>query len=342
MAQDEFSDALCDYTAKTFTFAVETEGERLDVFAARSCGETRSFVQKLIDGGTVLVNGSEAKAKQKLKTGDTVDIFVAPPVSVNIVPEDIPIDVVYEDADILVINKAKGMVVHPAPGNESGTLVNAIMFHTKDLSGISGELRPGIVHRLDKLTSGLIVIAKNDAAHRSLAEQIKAHTAHRIYLTIVEGNLKDDCGRIQAPIGRHPVDRKKMAVVQGGRDAATNWYVVKRYGAFTLLLIRLESGRTHQIRVHMAHIKHPVACDEVYGAGERDNLGATGQLLHAAALALTHPRTGERMNFTAPLPDYFVAALNKLERGNALSPLVQSVNYGIARLLNGEGIETKG
>lgn len=326
---------LIDET-EVLSLTVENGGERLDVFAANNCSETRSYIKKLIDAGAVLVNGAATKANQKLKAGDTVEIAFAPPAPVDITPENIPLNVVYEDTDILVINKAKGMVVHPAPGNENGTLVNAVMFHTKDLSGIGGEMRPGIVHRLDKLTSGLIVVAKNDMAHRSLAEQIKAHTAHRVYLTIVEGNLKEDSGRIDAPIGRHPIDRKKMAVVPNGRDAVTNWRVVKRYGAFTLLLVRLESGRTHQIRVHMAYIKHPVACDEVYGAGDRDKLGADGQLLHAAALALTHPRSNERMCFRAPLPDYFLAALNRLENTKTPERLIDMISDGITRLTDGE------
>lgn len=323
------------------SLTVENGGERLDVFATRNCDETRSYIKKLIDGGAVLVNGIAAKANQKLKQGDAVTMCFAPPVQVDIKPENIPLDVVFEDKDIIVINKAKGMVVHPAPGNECGTLVNAIMFHTKDLSGIGGEMRPGIVHRLDKLTSGLIVVAKNDMAHRSLAEQIKAHTAHRVYLTIVEGNLKEDSGRIDAPIGRHPVDRKKMAVVPNGREAVTNWCVVKRYGSFTLLLVRLESGRTHQIRVHMAHIKHPVACDEVYGAGDRDKLGSDGQILHAAALALTHPRSGERMCFRAQMPDYFITALNRLENAQLPEQLTELIYNGITGLIYGEGERKK-
>lgn len=335
--QDELN--IIEEASEILTLTVQNGGERLDVFAANNSNETRSYIKKLIDGGAVLVNGACAKANQKLKTGDTVEMTFSPPVDVDITPENIPLDIVYEDKDILVINKAKGMVVHPAPGNESGTLVNAVMFHTKDLSGIGGEMRPGIVHRLDKLTSGLIVVAKNDMAHRSLAEQIKAHTAHRVYLAVVEGNLKEDCGRVDAPIGRHPVDRKKMAVVPNGREAVTNWHVVKRYGAFTLLLVRLESGRTHQIRVHMAHIKHPVACDDIYGAGDRDKLGSDGQLLHAAALALTHPRSNERMCFRAPLPDYFLAALNRLENAKTPEQLINLISEGITRLTDGEGQE---
>ena len=289
-------------------FTADREGERLDVFCARASGETRSMIQRLIGEGGVEVDGKKAKPNHKLRGGEDVTIVFAPPQEADILPEDIPIHIVYEDADIAVIDKEQGMVVHPAPGNPTGTLVNALMYRLKDLSGIGGALRPGIVHRIDKMTSGLIVAAKNDKAHRSLAEQIKNHTAGRIYVAIVEGNIKEDEGTVDAPIGRHPVDRKKMAVVLNGREAVTHWKVLERYGDYTLIEARLLTGRTHQIRVHMANLKHPVAGDTVYGAA-KPRLGLKGQALHAARLTLRHPTTGEEMVFSAPLPDSFKRAL---------------------------------
>lgn len=289
-------------------FAADLAGERLDVFCARASGETRSMIQRLIGEGGVEVDGKEAKPNYKLRGGEDVSIVFAPPEETDILPENIPIRIVYEDADIAVIDKEQGMVVHPAPGNPTGTLVNALMYRLKDLSGIGGALRPGIVHRIDKMTSGLMVVAKNDKAHRVLAEQIKDHTAGRTYVAIVEGNIKEDAGTINAPIGRHPVDRKKMAVVFNGREATTHWKVLERYGSYTLVEARLLTGRTHQIRVHMASQKHPVAGDTVYGAA-KPKLGLMGQALHAARLTLRHPTTGKTMIFSAPLPDYFLRAL---------------------------------
>lgn len=283
---------------------------RLDVFLAALTGETRSYMQTVIDLGDVTVNGGACRAATKLRPGDGVEAFLSAPRDVAIEPEDIPIDIVYEDGDIAVIDKPRGMVVHPAPGNETGTLVNAVMFAIKDLSGIGGELRPGIVHRIDKLTSGLIVIAKNDASHRALAEQMKTHEAGRIYIALVDGNIKEDEGTVDAPIGRHPVDRKRMAVVGNGRSAVTHWRVMERMGSYTLVAAKLETGRTHQIRVHMAYIKHPVAGDAVYG-NAKDPLSIGGQALHAARLTLTHPTTGKRMTFAAKAPDYFISALKK-------------------------------
>ena len=300
---------LPEYIALT----VEEAGERLDVFCARTGDMTRSAAQRMIAEGDILLNNSPAKANQKLKTGDSITVLLRPAAEVDILPEDIPIDIVYEDADIAVIDKPKGMVVHPAPGNPNGTLVNALMYHLSGLSGIGGELRPGIVHRIDKLTSGLIVVAKNDMAHTSLAAQLKEHSARRTYIAIVDGNIKEDAGTVDAPIGRHPVDRKRMAVVKDGREAVTHWRVLERYGAYTLIEARLETGRTHQIRVHMAHIKHPVAGDTVYGSA-KPRLGLDGQALHAARLELTHPGTGERMSFKANVPEYFASALKKAGR----------------------------
>ncbi len=265
-------------------FTADKAGERLDVFCARVSDNTRSAVQRMINSGDVTLNGAPAKSKDKLRTGDAVTMAFRPPEEVDIVPQDIPIDIVYEDADIAVIDKPKGMVI-----------------------------RPGIVHRIDKLTSGLVVVAKNDMAHTSLAAQMKDHSAHRTYIAIVDGNIREDSGTVDAPIGRHPVDRKKMAVVQGGRNAVTHWRVLERYGAYTLIEARLETGRTHQIRVHMAYIKHPVSGDTIYGAA-KPRLGLDGQALHAARLELTHPRTGERMIFAAKVPEYFRSALKKAGR----------------------------
>ena len=294
----------------------DKKGERLDVFVAAVTGETRSAAQRMIDSGLVLVCKKAGKSNTKLKAGDEVEITLIPPCEVELKAEDIPLDIVYEDPDIIVVNKRKGMVVHIAPGHESGTLVNALMYHVKDLSGIGGELRPGIVHRIDKLTSGLIVVAKNDAAHRSLAEQIKEHSAKRTYMAIVDGNIKEDSGTVNAAIGRDVNDRKKMAVTSEsmGRNAITHYKVVERYGEYTLLELKLETGRTHQIRVHMAHIKHPVTGDTVYGRKKGFASFLDGQALHACKLELSHPRTGERMEFFAPLPDWFVKVQEHIKR----------------------------
>ncbi len=286
------------------------EPVRLDVFCALISGETRSFIQRVIESGDVSLNGKDCRAGTKLKAGDLVEIRLRAPRAAGIAAEDIPLSIVYEDADIAVVDKPRGMVVHPAPGNEGGTLVNALLFAVKDLSGIGGELRPGIVHRIDKMTSGLLAVAKNDFAHRALSSQLKSHEAGRVYLALVDGNIKEDSGTVDAPIGRHPVERKRMAVVEGGRDAVTHFRVLARAGNYTLVAARLETGRTHQIRVHMAYIKHPVAGDEVYGSA-KDPLGLRGQALHAARLTLAHPRTGETMTFRAPVPEYFLKALRR-------------------------------
>lgn len=291
----------------------EEAGQRLDAFAAAGTSLSRNAAQRLIEGGDILVNGREALPKTKLRAGDLVSIAPPPPAITDIVPQDIPIEIVYQDEDIAVINKPKGMVVHPAAGNPDGTLVNAIMFHIKDLSGIGGELRPGIVHRIDRMTSGLLVVAKNDAAHAFLSNELKTHAVSRVYYALCEGNFREDSGTVDAPIARHRTDRKRMAVDAGGRNAVTHWSVMERFGDMTLLRVELETGRTHQIRVHMAHIKHPIVGDEVYGRG-KNNLGIVGQALHAGELRLTHPKTRERMTFTAPLPDEFQTALDKLRR----------------------------
>ena len=299
---------------------VTESGVRLDVYAAkileRECGGSRSMAKKLLENGCIYLNGAKAKSGAKTRVGDVISMILPEPEDISAEPEDIPLDIVFEDRDIAVINKPKGMVVHPAPGNYSGTLVNALMYHIHDLSGIGGVKRPGIVHRIDKLTSGLLVIAKNDSAHISLSAQIKEHSARRTYIALVTGNIKDDGGTVNIPIGRHPTDRKKMTVQTQNctgtfRDAVTHYRVLERFSSHTLLEVTLETGRTHQIRVHMAHIKHPVAGDDVYSSG-KNPFGLEGQALHAVALELSHPDTGERMHFYAPMPDYFMKALEKL------------------------------
>lgn len=301
---------MTEQRLERFEAGPEEAGQRADVAVSRLAGETRSCVQRMLLEGNVLVNGRPAKANQKLKAGDRVELSFPAPASSPLEPMNIPLSVIYEDADIAVIDKPKGMVVHPAPGHRSGTLVNAALYQIKDLSGVGGEIRPGIVHRIDKMTSGLLVIAKNDAAHRALAEQMKEHRAARIYLALVEGNLREEQGAVDAPIGRHPTDRKRMAVVREGRRAVTRWRVLARFGAYTLVEASLETGRTHQIRVHMAFLKHPVAGDTVYGP-QKPKLGLCGQALHARVLELIHPHTGERMRFVSPVPEYFLAALRK-------------------------------
>ncbi len=305
------------------TFAVEESGSRLDAYLGEKCSLSRSYIQKLIEDGCVAVNGrTNVKKNLRLTAGDEITVALPETEDCAAAPEDIPLDIKYEDEDIIIVNKPVGMVVHPSPGHQSGTLVNALMYHCKEsLSGIGGVNRPGIVHRIDKDTSGLICAAKNDFAHLSLASQLEDHSMHREYRMIVTGNLKEDSGRIEAPIGRHPVDRKKMAVVkpESGRYAATNWKILERYTGFTYAEAVLETGRTHQIRVHMSYIGHPLMGDETYGGNrtkfERQNSPIIdGQMLHAAALILTHPRTGEKLRFTSPLPENFEQILYKLRK----------------------------
>ena len=299
-------------------------GKRIDAFVSEKTQLTRSAAARLIEGGDIAVNGRTVAKNYKLRAGDTVDIELPEPEDSEESPENIPLDIVYEDSDIVVVNKPKGMVVHPAPGNPNGTLVNALLYHCRDsLSGIGGVVRPGIVHRIDKDTGGLLVVAKNDGAHLFLADLIKEHDVERIYYAIILGNLKEDRGTVDAPIGRHPVDRKRMAVIRGGegrsRDAVTHWSVVERFGRFTLVRCELETGRTHQIRVHMASIGHPLLGDSVYG-GDGTQFEAKhrrlieGQCLFAAELRLKHPTTGKDMVFTAPLPEYFEKLLAELRR----------------------------
>lgn len=290
--------------------------KRLDAYLAEEYPQySRSFLKNLTLQGNILLNGKPAKAGAKVKAGDEIVLEIPETEEVSVRPEDIPINIIYQDEDIAVVNKAQGMVTHPAPGNYEGTLVNALIYHLKDLSGINGELRPGIVHRLDKDTSGLLVIAKNDAAHKSLSAQIAEKSAKRIYLALVYGNIKSDTGTIKTQIGRDPRDRKKMAVVRDGREAVTNYRVLCRYDGYTLVECALQTGRTHQIRVHLKHMGFPVVGDRVY-TKQTDKFRLNGQLLHAYKLELTHPRTGERMKFCAPLPDYFKKVLRSLQNKN--------------------------
>lgn len=291
--------------AEPIVYKAEVSGERLDVFLTKKQPElSRSHVQKLVADGKALVNGTVRKANFKLREGDEVSLVVPEPEAVEIKAEDIPLDVLYEDEDIIVVNKARGMVVHPASGVNSGTLVNALLFHCHDLSGINGEIRPGIVHRLDKDTSGVMVCAKNDKAHIDLAEQIRTKSAHRVYWAIVHGNIKEEAGIIKGNIGRHPTDRKKMAIVrENGKPAVTHFKVLERFGDYTLIECRLETGRTHQIRVHMTSIGHPLVNDPKYGPKKQSPFAIEGQALHSLTLALRHPGTGEEMTFTAPVPE---------------------------------------
>lgn len=294
----------------------DTASERLDAFLARSLPElSRSAVQKLIEQGNVLRNGKAAKKNDKLIPGDEIQVTVPEPKPVDIVAKQMPLDIVYEDEDVLVINKPKGLVVHPAAGHRDDTLVNGLLYAMGDeLSGINGELRPGIVHRIDKDTSGLLAVAKNDLAHTVLASQLKDHSMARTYEAIVCGTFREDCGTVDAPIGRHPSDRKKMCVTQrNSRSAVTHWEVVARYRGYTHIRCRLETGRTHQIRVHMAYIGHPILGDTVYGH-KKPELGQTSQCLHAGALCFRHPRDGRPVMVLAPLPEYFTEVLKKLEK----------------------------
>lgn len=289
--------------------------ERLDLFLTqKSAVRSRSHIQKIIAGGNVTVNGKKVKANYKLRENDQIAVQIPEVKAVAIEAEEIPLDILYEDAHLIVINKARGMVVHPALGNYSGTLVNALMFHCEDLSGIHGEIRPGIVHRLDKDTSGVMIAAKSDAAHLGLAEQIKNKTARRQYQAIVCGNIKEDEGVIHGAIGRHPTDRKKMAVVAAhGKPATTHFKVLERFGKYTLVECTLQTGRTHQIRVHMTYIGHPVVGDPKYGAC-KSPFKITGQALHSYHLTFTHPVTGQAMEFFSPLPEDMEKILKNLRR----------------------------
>ena len=295
-------------------FTIEKGGERIDKYLSEQLEDmTRSHIQKLIKENMVRVNGMTVKSNFKLSASDQIEVEIPELKEPDILPENIPLDILYEDQDILVVNKPKGMVVHPAPGHYTGTLVNAIMYHCKDnLSGINGVMRPGIVHRIDMDTTGSLLICKNDRAHQALAEQLKKHSITRKYHAIVHGRLKEDEGTIDKPIGRHPIDRKKMSVhCTNGREAITHYRVLKRFQQFTYIECQLETGRTHQIRVHMSSIGHPILGDQVYGPAKCP-YKLQGQTLHAKVLGITHPTTGEYMEFDAPLPDYFQGLLEKM------------------------------
>ena len=293
----------------------ESKNQRLDAFLASSLdGLTRSQATRLIESGEVAVNGRAVGKSYKLAGGEDIAVTLPDPEPVEAVPQDIPLDVVYEDADVIVVNKPSGMVVHPAPGHPDGTLVNALLYHCAGtLSGIGGALRPGIVHRIDRDTSGLIIAAKNDAAHQYLSAQLADHTLARTYECIVVGALREDRGTVDAPIARHPTDRKRMAVVAGGREAVTHWEVIARYPGYTHVRCRLETGRTHQIRVHMAYNGHPILGDTVYG-GKKEVAGLTGQCLHAVGLRFLHPRTHEVVELSCPLPEEFTRMLQKIRK----------------------------
>jgi len=295
---------------------------RLDAFVAAETELSRTQAQRLIREGAILLNEKIVKVNAMTADGDQVDITYPEIAETAVLPENIPIDVVYEDADLIVINKPQGMVVHPAPGHENGTLVNALLYHVSDLSGIGGERRPGIVHRIDRMTSGLLVVAKNDAAHRALSEQFQTHEAHRSYCALVDGNLREESGTVDAPIARHPVDRKRMAVLASGREAVTHWRVAARYGQYTLLQIELETGRTHQIRAHMASIQHPVSGDDVYGREKRP-FGLLGQALHGYRLTFRHPSDLRDLVFYAPISPYLVTALQKAGETRSAEELLE-------------------
>ena len=294
-----------------------SEGEegRLDKYLSDKLEDmTRSYLKKLIsDDKAVLVNGNPAKPNYKLKPGDIIELAVPEPIELEIKAENIPLDIVYEDNDMLVVNKPQGMVVHPAAGNYTGTLVNTLLYHCGDsLSGINGEKRPGIVHRIDKDTSGLLLVAKNDNAHQKLSSQIKEHSLTRAYKALVHGNIKQDSGRIDAPIGRHPSDRKKMTITdKNSREAVTNFRVLERYGRYTFVECILETGRTHQIRVHMSKNGHPIVGDKTYGV-KKEEFNLAGQLLHAYKVGFIHPVSGEYMEFVSELPDYYMNVLDRL------------------------------
>lgn len=305
-----------DGQTEYFAVAAGETGERLDrVLADRFPDFTRSYFQKLIQDGAVSVNGKPAKASARLEPGNSVTVSFPEPENLDVKPEAIPLDILYEDDDLIIVNKTKGMVVHPAPGHYSSTLVNALLYHCRDsLSGINGVLRPGIVHRIDQNTTGSLVVCKNDAAHRSLAEQLQEHSITRAYRAIVHGRISQD-GTIHTTIGRHPQRRKEMAInVSNGRDAVTHYHVLEQFDKFTYVECRLETGRTHQIRVHMKSIGHPVLGDDVYGPSKCPIPGLEGQTLHAMTIGFRHPSTGEYLEVSAPLPEYFEELLRKLRR----------------------------
>ena len=297
-------------------FTVENqEGDRIDRYLSEEMEDrSRSYIQKLIKDQYVIVNQKPVKANYRLSLGDMVEITLPEAKEPDIIPENIPLDILYEDQDIIIVNKPKQMVVHPAPGHYSGTLVNALMYHCgQELSGINGTMRPGIVHRIDMDTTGSLIVCKNDMAHQSLSEQLKIHSIKRVYVAIVHGNIKEDNGTVNSPIGRHPTERKKMSIhTKNGRNAITHYKVLERFGEYTYIQCELETGRTHQIRVHMSSIGHPLVGDQVYGPRKCPFPKLQGQTLHAKTLGIIHPRTGEYLEINAPLPDYFIELLDRL------------------------------
>lgn len=311
----EFTEDGIEAGLETVTAEAEDAGTRADVFLAAKLGVSRSNMQKLLEDGRVKRGEKIIKANYKVRAGEMFVVDIPEPEPIEAVPENIPLDIIYEDDDVVVLNKARGMVVHPAPGNYTGTLVNALLYHCSNLSGINSAIRPGIVHRLDKDTSGIMIVAKNDAAHISLSQQIQSKTAVRTYLAVVRGNIKTDSGTIETQIARDKTDRKKMAVVkEGGRDAITDYEVLERFGKYTLVRCKLRTGRTHQIRVHMEYLGYPLVGDPKYSP-MKTPFGIRGQALHSHTLEFTHPRTGERMKFEAPLPEDMHKIINRLHNG---------------------------
>lgn len=311
----EFTEDGIEAGLETVTAEAEDTGTRADVFLAAKLGVSRSNMQKLLEDGRVKRGEKIIKANYKVRAGEMFVVDIPEPEPIEAVPENIPLDIIYEDNDVAVLNKARGMVVHPAPGNYTGTLVNALLYHCSNLSGINSAIRPGIVHRLDKDTSGIMIVAKNDAAHISLSQQIQSKTAVRTYLAVVRGNIKTDSGTIETQIARDKTDRKKMAVVkEGGRDAITDYEVLERFGKYTLVRCKLRTGRTHQIRVHMEYLGYPLVGDPKYSP-MKTPFGIKGQALHSHTLEFTHPRTGERMKFEAPLPEDMHKIITRLHNG---------------------------
>ena len=297
------------------TVEEDMENERIDRYICNVLADlSRSYIQKMVECQNITANGKYVKSSYRVKIGDKISVITPDSIIPDILPEDIPLDILYEDDDLLIVNKPKGMVVHPAPGHYEHTLVNAVMHHCSNLSGINGVTRPGIVHRIDKDTSGSLIICKNDRAHASIARQLEEHSIKREYLAIVTGNIDDEEGTVDMPIGRSATDRRKMTVKPGGKRAVTHYRVEKRLGAFTLIRCRLETGRTHQIRVHMAEIKHPVAGDEVYGNGMKTPVATNGQALHAEVIGFVHPGTEEYIELSAPVPEYFTEFIQKCEK----------------------------
>lgn len=311
----EFTEDGIEAGLETVTAEAEDAGTRADVFLAAKLGVSRSNMQKLLEDGRVKRGEKIIKANYKVRAGEMFVVDIPEPEPIEAVPENIPLDIIYEDDDVVVLNKARGMVVHPAPGNYTGTLVNALLYHCSNLSGINSAIRPGIVHRLDKDTSGIMIVAKNDAAHISLSQQIQSKNAVRTYLAVVRGNIKTDSGTIETQIARDKTDRKKMAVVkEGGRDAITDYEVLERFGKYTLVRCKLRTGRTHQIRVHMEYLGYPLVRDPKYSP-MKTPFGIKGQALHSHTLEFTHPRTGERMKFEAPLPEDMHKIITRLHNG---------------------------